>query len=115
MIEGACERYDLDGVELDWARHYGFFKVGQERRNVSVMNDFVHQVRQRLDYYGERRGRPVLLASGRTPEFAGAFAVSGFGPGDVGSERVDRSSAGWLRRDAVHDTNRRMGRPGPPL
>ncbi len=68
VIEGACERYDLDGVELDWARHYGFFKLGQERRNISVMNDFVHQVRQRLDYYGERRGRPILLASGRTPD-----------------------------------------------
>ena len=68
VIEGACERYDLDGVELDWARHYGFFKLGQERRNISVMNDFVRQVRQRLDYYGERRGRPILLASGRTPD-----------------------------------------------
>ena len=80
MIEGACQRYDLDGVELDWARHYGFFKTGQERRNISVMNDFVHQVRQRLDYYGERRGRPILLASGRTPDSLEAALSLGLDP-----------------------------------
>lgn len=68
VIRGACERYDLDGIELDWARHYGFFKPGQTRRNIPIMNDFVQQVRQVLDYYGEKRGRPILLASGRTPD-----------------------------------------------
>lgn len=62
VVAGACERYDLDGVELDWLRMPPFFKLGQERRNIPIMNDFVHQVRLRLDHYGERRGRPILLA-----------------------------------------------------
>ncbi len=62
VVEGACQRYDLDGVELDWCRHSMFFKLGEQRRNTPIMNDFVHQVRQTLDYYGEKRGRPILLA-----------------------------------------------------
>jgi hypothetical protein len=62
VVEGACRRYDLDGVELDWCRHSMFFKLGEQRRNTPIMNDFVHQVRQTLDHYGERRGRPILLA-----------------------------------------------------
>ena len=39
-----------------------FFKLGEQRRNTPIMNDFVHLVRQTLDYYGEKRGRPILLA-----------------------------------------------------
>ncbi len=62
VVEGACRRYDLDGVELDWCRHSMFFKLGEQRRNTPIMNDFVHQVRQTLDHFGERRGHPILLA-----------------------------------------------------
>ena len=62
VVEGACQRYDVDGIELDWIRMPMFFKLGQERRNIPIMNDFVHQVRQRLDHYAQQKGRPILLA-----------------------------------------------------
>ena len=67
VVEGACERYDLDGIEFDWGRSPMFFKPGEERRNVPLMTDFVRQVRQRLDVRGEQRGRPMLLAM-RVPD-----------------------------------------------
>lgn len=67
VVEGACQRYDLEGVELDWIRMPIFFKLGEERRNIPIMNDFVRQVRQCLDHYGEKRGRPILLAT-RVPD-----------------------------------------------
>ena len=62
IIEGACRRYDLDGVELDWCRMPIFFKKGEERKNIPLMNDFVSQVHRFLQSYGEKRGRPILLA-----------------------------------------------------
>jgi len=67
IIDQACRRYDLDGIELDWGRHPLVFKFGQERRYVPVMNDFIHRVRQVLDERGKRRGRPILLAT-RVPD-----------------------------------------------
>ena len=62
VIQGACERYDLDGIELDWGRHPYYFRFGQERQNVPIITDFVRQVRQYLQAYGQKRGRPILLA-----------------------------------------------------
>ena len=79
VVEGACQRYDLEGVELDWLRHTGYFKLGEERRNLPIMNDFVHQVRQRLDHYAQKRGRPILLAV-RTPDTIDASLSIGLDP-----------------------------------
>ncbi len=62
VVEEACQRYDIDGIELDWGRHPFYFQFGEERRHVPVMTDFVRQVRQRLDYYSQKRDRPILLA-----------------------------------------------------
>ena len=79
VVEGACQRYDLEGIELDWLRHTMFFKLGEERRNIPIMNDFVHQVRQRLDYYAQKRGRPLLLAV-RTPDTIDSSLSLGLDP-----------------------------------
>ena len=62
VVEGICQRYDVDGIELDWIRMPMFFKLGEQRRNIPIMNDFVHRVRQRLDHYAQQKGRPILLA-----------------------------------------------------
>lgn len=62
IIRGACERYNLEGIELDWLRMPMFFELGQERRNIPIMNNFVRQIRKCLDEYGKKRGRPILLA-----------------------------------------------------
>ncbi len=62
VVEGICQRYDVDGVELDWIRMPMFFKLGEQRRNIPIMNDFVHQVRRRLDHFAQQKGRPILLA-----------------------------------------------------
>ena len=67
VVEGACERYDLDGIELDWGRFPYLFRFGEEQRNIPIMTDFIQQLRQRLRSYGEKRGRPILLAM-RVPD-----------------------------------------------
>jgi len=61
VIEGACQRYDLDGIELDWGRHPGYFKFGDEQRHVSVMNDLCGWSNSGLQRLAQKRGRPILL------------------------------------------------------
>ena len=67
VIDEACRRYDLDGFELDWGRHPLVFRYGEERQNTPIMNDFIRQIQQRLQAYGKKRGRPILLAT-RVPD-----------------------------------------------
>ena len=67
LIEDACTRYDLDGIELDWLRHPKFFRPTQdlepaEARHVQIMNDFVRRVRAMTQRVGQQRGRPLLVA-----------------------------------------------------
>ena len=72
IIEEVCQRYDVDGFELDYIRHPVFFSrtmrgllvTGEE---VEVMTSLMRRVRQLADEAAARRGRPLLLAA-RVPD-----------------------------------------------
>ena len=66
LVQEACRRYDLDGIEFDWGRTPPFFKM-EHRTNGPVMTDFMCQVRRWLDEWGRQRGRPLLMAT-RVPD-----------------------------------------------
>lgn len=62
-IKDVCEKYDWDGVELDWQRHgfhlpddYGF-------RMRYVLTDVQRAVKRMADEIGNRRGRPFYVAA----------------------------------------------------
>jgi hypothetical protein len=61
LIKEACEKYDLDGVELDFMRTFIVFKPGEEAANCGLMNDFIAQVRGVLDTVGSARGKRLQL------------------------------------------------------
>jgi len=61
FILWCCERYDFDGVELDWFRHPLLFKLGEERQNIENMNQFVRDVHTGLDRIAAERGKPYHL------------------------------------------------------
>jgi hypothetical protein len=67
LIETVCERYDIDGVDLDWLRHPFFFRFGGEREGIPMMNDFVRRVAAIVRAAGTRRGRPIVIAM-RVPD-----------------------------------------------
>jgi hypothetical protein len=67
LIQQACERYDLDGIDLDWLRAPYFFRVGEERRHVPLMNDFVRRAAAVIRATAEKRGRPISLCM-RVPD-----------------------------------------------
>ncbi len=89
VLREACRRYDLDGVELDWLRYPLFFRAGEV--NISVMTEFVSEVRAILDSAAEAQGHPVRLVT-RVPDAPARAKELGL---DVGAWL----SAGWI--DAV--------------
>ena len=56
-----CERFDVDGIELDYFRHPAFFRIEEACSNRYLMTDFVRRIRRRLDEVGEKRGRHLDL------------------------------------------------------
>lgn len=64
LVREAVQRYDCDGIELDFQRHPRYFKPETplaERRE--AMNDFVQRVRGMLDDEGRKRKKKLLLAA----------------------------------------------------
>ena len=62
IIHEVVERFDVDGVELDFMRHPAFFRIDEAYGNRYLMTDLVRQARRRLDELGQERGRKLRLA-----------------------------------------------------
>jgi hypothetical protein len=67
FFEEVCQRFDVDGVELDFFRHACFFKsvawggeASEEER--AMMTDLVRRIRAMTERESLRRGRPILVA-----------------------------------------------------
>ena len=69
LIEEACEKYDLDGVELDFLRHPLYFRPGREAAHMGLMTEFMGHVRAVLDWVGRERGKRLALAIRVLPPF----------------------------------------------
>jgi hypothetical protein len=62
-IKELCERYDWDGVELDWQRHAFHLPQDDAYRLRYVLTDLQRAVRQMTDNLAKERGRPFYLAA----------------------------------------------------
>ena len=69
LIEEAVQRYDCDGIELDFNRAPAFFQNGTEAERIATMNKLVRRVRQMLDDEGRKRGRRLVLAARVLPAY----------------------------------------------
>ena len=76
FVRELLERYDPDGLELDWMRFGYHLTPGREPEESVILNDFVRQVRSLTTEWSEKRGHPVLLGV-RVP--AHPDAASGLG------------------------------------
>jgi hypothetical protein len=63
QLRECCERFNLDGLELDFQRFPMFFAAGKEVENIGIMTDWVRDVRAMMDEVGMKRGRPILLTA----------------------------------------------------
>ncbi|MDP1589521.1 MAG: hypothetical protein Q8M07_17345, partial [Prosthecobacter sp.] len=63
FVKELLERYDPDGLELDWMRFGWHFKDGEEAAGVAILTQFMRDVRQLSKEWGEKRGHPIQLAA----------------------------------------------------
>lgn len=61
-IEECVNRYDADGLELDFQREIYLFEVGREWENIPVLTQFMRDARKILDQAGEKWGHPIRLS-----------------------------------------------------
>ncbi len=75
IICESFERWDVDGVELDFMRHPGFFRVEEAYANRYLMTDLIRQVRLRLRQTGAERGKELPLLVRVPPTLADSTRV----------------------------------------
>jgi hypothetical protein len=67
LIRELFERFDADGVELDWIRNPQLFRPGFEEAGLPLLNGFMREVRALADRAAKARGRAVRVGV-RVPE-----------------------------------------------
>ena len=91
MLKIICElfeRFDIDGVELDFMRHPAFFRPEEAYGARYLMTDLLHQIRGRMDDVGEARGRRYEILA-RVP------------PTIYDSTRIGLDVRTWMREGVV--------------
>ena len=95
LIEESVQRYDCDGIELDFQRFPTFFKTGTTEERVAKISELVARVRAMLDLEGTKRGRRLILAA-RIPSDYGRTAPSYEKARSIGCDPVEWASKGWI-------------------
>jgi hypothetical protein len=98
QLRECCERYPIDGLDLDFQRFPMYFRAGEEMANVPTMTAWIRQVRELTRQAGRNRGRPLLLSVRVMPAPAQALAI-GLDPVTWAREGlIDIVSAGHFLR-----------------
>ena len=66
LIEETLERYDIDGLELDFLREPYLFSKGEETEGRQILTSWMQEIRQRVDRQARQRGHAIQLGI-RTP------------------------------------------------
>lgn len=75
IIFEVFESFDVDGVEMDFMRHPGYFRIEQAYANRYLMTDLVRSVKERMRQVGAERGRELSLAVRVPPTLADSLRV----------------------------------------
>jgi|APSaa5957512576_1039674.scaffolds.fasta_scaffold08099_2 catechol 2,3-dioxygenase-like lactoylglutathione lyase family enzyme len=76
FVRELLERYDPDGLELDWMRFGHHLTPGKEREEGPILTQFVREVRALTRDWAAKRGHPIFL-SARVPAHPDAAAGLG--------------------------------------
>lgn len=76
-LREVVERYDVDGVQLDFARHVPFLPIGRQWELREHLTSLVRDVRSMLQQRAAARKRPLLLAA-KVPQNLRGCRVDGF-------------------------------------
>jgi hypothetical protein len=84
-----CERFNLDGLELDFMRFPRYLPPGPDEavEHAAIMTGFVAAVRRMVEARGQARGRPILL-SARVPSWLKGCRAIGLDPAEWTRRRL---------------------------
>jgi hypothetical protein len=63
LVREVCERYDMDGLELDWNRFPLHFREGEEIEGGKLLTEWMGEVRQVVRAAEKKWKHPILLAA----------------------------------------------------
>jgi len=68
IVDDVLARYDLDGIEIDYLRNPLFFRPTRDGKpvtsdQVKILTGFQQNIRELAYQHGNRRGRPILVAT----------------------------------------------------
>ena len=63
FVRELLERYDPDGLELDWMRFGYHFKPGHEKEGAEILTAFMREVRVLTQDWAAKRGHPIKLGA----------------------------------------------------
>ncbi len=61
LIDESLDRYDMDGLELDFMREPYVFSANKEVEGKLVLTQWLRDIRQRVDQAASKRGHPIHL------------------------------------------------------
>jgi hypothetical protein len=88
IIFELIERFDIDGIELDFMRHPAFFRSEEAYANRYLVTDLIQRVRDRISKIASSTGRQIELAV-RTP------------PTLADSARIGLDAESWVKEGLV--------------
>ena len=62
LIAESLDRYDVDGLELDFLRECFLFSAGKEAEGMPILTAWMRDVRKRVDAAAAKRQHPILLS-----------------------------------------------------
>ena len=79
FITEVLEKYDIDGIELDWMRTHTIFKQGEEAQGIELINQFMREIRSVTKQKSIERGHPIKIAARvpSTPGIGKSFGLDG--------------------------------------
>lgn len=69
VLREILDRYNIDGLELDFCKGPVYFKQGEEEAGKPLMTQFVRDVRDLVDKYSQAKSRQIQLAVKVRPSF----------------------------------------------
>jgi len=88
LIKEVCERFDMDGLELDWNRFCGHFRAGEEIEKGKELTEWMVEVRKVVRAAEKKWKHPIILAA-RVPARPEASVGTGL------------DAVTWAKRDLI--------------
>ncbi len=79
FIKEVLEKYNMDGIELDWMRTNSLFLKGEENQGIELINQFMRDIRELTIQKSSEKGHPIKIAVRipSTPEIGKSYGLDG--------------------------------------